>query len=307
MSITNDSGLVSSGQRKLEDANLSNDFLFYKTMIDPATCKAVIEEILEISIDSIETINYQKALEVGLDSHGVRFDVVATDSQGQIYNIEMQNSVEGDLGLRSRYYQGMLDIDSLERGSFYSSLPQTFIIFFCSFDPFGRGLAKYTFSNLCEESIDGSVVFDSPENGDLGLLRLDDRTKKIFLNTKASIVNVSDELAALLKYIDNSTDLVASRGHLVQFVHQRVLEVKSNKKWKVEFMTLDEIKEREYKLGLAEGREEGLAEGREEGREDTMKNVILNLQSSGMSEEKISELLKIGIEEVLKFTEDNLH
>ena len=68
-------------------------------------------------------------------------------------------------------------------------------------------------------------------------------------------------------------------------------------------MTLDEIKEREYKLGLAEGREEGLAEG----REDTMKNVILNLQSSGMSEEKISELLKIGIEEVLKFTEDNLH
>ena len=148
---------------------------------------------------------------------------------------------------------------------------------------------------MCEESIDRSIIFDSPENGDLGLLRLDDRTKKIFLNTKASIVNVSDELAALLKYIDNSTDLVASRGHLVQFVHQRVLEVKSNKKWKVEFMTLDEIKEREYKLGLAEG------------REDTMKNVILNLQSSGMSEEKISELLKIGIEEVLKFTEDNLH
>ena len=67
------------------------------------------------------------------------------------------------------YYQSMLDIPILKSGkeTKYRQLPSTVIIFITQDDIFGKDLAKYTFTEQCEE---------------VEKLRLEDGTIKIFLN-----------------------------------------------------------------------------------------------------------------------------
>jgi len=44
------------------------------------------------------------------------------DENGTIYNIEMQTKVKKELPKRSRYYQGMIDMNLIERGAKYKDL-----------------------------------------------------------------------------------------------------------------------------------------------------------------------------------------
>ena len=68
---------------------------------------------------------------------------------------------------RSRYYHGMIDVTNLERGGSYDKLRDTFVIFICPFDFFGKGRHIYTFRKLCAE--DPSV-------------KLNDGVTTVFLN-----------------------------------------------------------------------------------------------------------------------------
>ena len=54
-----------------------------------------------------------------------------------------------DLPKRGRYYQGLIDMDLLEKGNVYSELNKSIIIFICTFDYYKMGLYKYTFNNIC--------------------------------------------------------------------------------------------------------------------------------------------------------------
>ena len=54
--------------------------------------------------------------------------------------------------------------------------------------------------------------------------------------------------------------------------------------------------------GIKKGRKEGLAEGLKKGREETIRNIVVNLKSAGMSIEIIANvtgLTKEDIEELL--------
>ena len=44
-----------------------------------------------------------------------------------------------------------MDTDHLSKGKSYRELPEGRVLFLCTFDPFGRGYAKYSFQNLCKE------------------------------------------------------------------------------------------------------------------------------------------------------------
>lgn len=46
----------------------------------------------------------------------------------------------------------------MKQGQSYDKLKKQYIIFICTGDPFGRGLYKYTFCNLCKEMTDLELV-----------------------------------------------------------------------------------------------------------------------------------------------------
>ena len=62
------------------------------------------------------------------------------------------------LAKRARYYQGLMDVDSIQFGREYSALKDSYVIFLCLGDAFGRRLPVYTFRYRAEE--DKNILMD---------------------------------------------------------------------------------------------------------------------------------------------------
>ena len=167
-------------------------------------------------------------------------DAWAISTDNRQFNMEMQNnSTDDNLPKRSRFYQGMLDTPILKSGkkTKYKKLPSTVIIFITQDDIFGKDLAKYTFTEQCEE-VSG--------------LHLEDGTKKIFLNMTSK--NGSKELVSLLQYmkdtnIDNPEILV--KDERILELDKIVTEVKQSEEWEAVQMNILEI-------GIKKGTEDGI-------------------------------------------------
>lgn len=96
-----------------EELSICDNFLFQKVMRNQRICKQLIEKILHIRITKISFPETEKSIDVNYDSKSVRLDVYVHDEAGRIYDIEMQctNGTDGELPKRTRYYQGMIDMD----------------------------------------------------------------------------------------------------------------------------------------------------------------------------------------------------
>ena len=133
-----------------KDLGISNDFLFGRIMMEEKICKPFLETLLEIKIHHIEYLEPQKTVNLKIDAHSVCFDIYVDDGK-TIYNCEMQTTTNKNLPKRSRYYQGMIDINLLSKSMNYSKLKKSFVIFICTFDPFDKDSYVYTFQNTCKE------------------------------------------------------------------------------------------------------------------------------------------------------------
>lgn len=78
----------------------------------------------------------------------------------------------------------MIDLNLISRGESYTKLNRSYIIFICTFDPFGRGRCRYTFESRCRE--DQELV-------------LQDEAARIFLNTKGTMEDVSGHVRRFLR------------------------------------------------------------------------------------------------------------
>ena len=88
----------------------------------------------------------QKTMKFVPDMHGVRLDVYIKSDKAWA-EIEMQTGNDPHLGKRSRFYQSNMDLDCLEEGRDYHELKKSYVIFFCTFDPFHQDEPIYFFQN----------------------------------------------------------------------------------------------------------------------------------------------------------------
>lgn len=119
-------------------------------------------------------------------SRSCRFDVLAEDSNGKIYNIEVQNSNEGAVPRRARYNCEKLDELVIRKGMAYNDYPETYVIFITQNDVLGDGLPIYHIRRHIEENgklfDDGQqIIYVNGENTDtstaLGQLMADMQQK----------------------------------------------------------------------------------------------------------------------------------
>lgn len=105
-----------------------------------------IELVLQIVLDKpdLKAIDVRTQVFVeNLLNRSVRLDVLATDSTGKKYNIEVQRADKGAGKKRARYNSSMLDTNVLKKGEEFDKLPETFVIFITENDVIGRGLPLY--------------------------------------------------------------------------------------------------------------------------------------------------------------------
>ena len=99
----------------------------------------------------------------------VRLDILALDTQGKQYNIEIQRADKGASEKRARYNLSMIDSHSLQKNDDFSVLPETYIIFITENDIYHKGKPIYKVSQ--------SIKIDGEDD-----LSFDDGTHKIYVN-----------------------------------------------------------------------------------------------------------------------------
>ena len=142
--------------KKYEELTFSDDFMFCKILEqDPELCRELLELILDRKVGELVSVNRQKPIEITADGKGVRFDIYAEGNDGIVYNVEMQNASLEAIAKRSRYSQGMIDLNLLQRGAEYRDLNQSYVIYICQKNLYGNvARHKYSFLNLCREDTD---------------------------------------------------------------------------------------------------------------------------------------------------------
>ena len=148
-----ETGSFKNRSSTLKYYSFTNDFMFAEIM---QNCLDITKELLEILMDKpierIEYIDIQHTGNYDLCLKAVRFDVYIKGSQNTHYYIEIQVGNYKDLPKRMRFYQSVSDTELLKAGQSYRELPELYIIFICTGDPFGKNLGLYTIRSCCLEN-----------------------------------------------------------------------------------------------------------------------------------------------------------
>ena len=258
------------GKRKkktLEELTISDDFMFGAVMSNPKRCKPLLEMILNVKIKKIEYPELQKTIDKQYGSKGIRLDVYVEDDENTVYNIEIQATMFKYLAKRMRYYQGLIDLNIIDKGEDYSSLKKSFVIFICTYDPFGEGRYVYTFENRCLEN---------------PVLSFGDDATKIILNTEGTVGDISEDLRATLRYFAGD----GPQTEYTKGLDEEVADVRESEKWRREFMTLLMRDKENKKLGRYEKMVEAIKNGTIRGLSVTDLSGIL-----GVSEDLVNAVL----------------
>lgn len=105
-----------------------------------------IELVLRIVLDmpdlNVLDVRTQVFVE-NLLNRSVRLDVLATDSVGRKFNIEIQRADKGAGRKRARYNSSMMDANLLKKGEDFDNLPETYVVFITENDVMGKGKPLY--------------------------------------------------------------------------------------------------------------------------------------------------------------------
>ena len=242
-------------EKSFEELQIRDDFMFGVIMRDRKFCRPFLERVLGMKIARLEYPRSQEMIDLSADAKSVRLDIYAEDGNDTVYNIEMQTVKNRNLPKRARYYQGMIDLNILEKGENYRDLKQSIIIFVCTFDLFGKGRHIYTFENRCIQ--DGSISFG-------------DGTAKIMLNTKGTVDDVTPEMKMLLDFIDGKEP----KDDYTKELAEAVESVRKNEKRRLDYMTLQMHYQEKYEQGIQQGIEQGMEQGIEEGKKQSALRMI---------------------------------
>ena len=224
-----------------EELNLSDFALFLSVMKNQKAHENVLSIIMDETDLRLRKIHVEEVVLNRQGHRAIRLDAWAEDEKNRQFSTEMQNDTSSDdVRRRARFYQGLLDTPLLKSGkkTRYRQLPSTVVTFITQEDIFERDLARYTFSEQCEEI---------PE------LRLGDGTRKIFLNMES--LNGRAELVSLLQYMKKTSldnPAIQVMDPRIVELDEIVQEVKESEEW-------EEVRMSILSIGLERGMEQGMA------------------------------------------------
>ena len=265
---------------------IKNNFLFQETLRNKSLCKQLLERVLHIQVKTIRYMETKKTMKAQLSSKNTRLDVYVEDKDGNVADIEMQTTdtksvinyderdektIIRELPLRTRYYQNIIGTNMLRKGMHYRELKKAYVIFICTFDPFGAGLPVYHFTYRCKEN---------------GNLQMGDLTENIFLNVKAADKTDDEELAAFLRYVNGQKP----DSSFTKKLDEEATRIKNNDDWRLKAMTLDmEIKDMKKRIAKRE---------REKGKQESKIEIAKKLLDDGMDVSKVAKLTNLSVKEV---------
>jgi len=241
-----------------EDLGFSDDFMFGKVTQDKELSRYLLECLLQREVGELQDAISQKEVRYTKKGKPIRMDMYTRDDK-RVYDSEMMNqnkkSIESlQLSRRTRFYQSSIDTDHMNRNASYKSLPDSAILFICTFDPFGRALSKYTFQPKCLEDDE---------------LYLNDGTEWVFYNCTYEGDDIPEDLRQFYEYMQSGK----ADNDLTRRIDNAIAEAKKREEWKSEYM-----KERVL-----------LMDAREEGREEEKINTERERERADKADERAAK------------------
>lgn len=207
-------------RKRLEELEIWDDFMFGAVMRNKGLCKPLLEMILQKKIKDIQYPELEKTIDKQYDAKSIRLDVYIEDDIQTVYNIEIQTTNKKNLPKRTRYYQGIIDLNILDKGEDYNKLRKSFIIFICNYDPFGKGRCMYRFENICVDDT---------------MLKLGDDSVKIIINPFGKS---DDRMGKGFKSFMEFLKSGKPNDSYTESLAKEMDYVKSSEEWRREYMTL---------------------------------------------------------------------
>jgi hypothetical protein len=255
---------------KIKEFNLLSNVFMSVALNDKAACQYVLRQIIGISDLIVREVRSQYRISK-LISHDAVLDILAEDSRGKLYSIEIQRETTIHHPKRIRFYSAMIDSEYLAKGKTYLELPDLIILYISETDLWKAGKVIYHVQKRFEET--GQLY--------------DDGQQIICVN---AAVDDGSPIAKLMQYFKTSNPEDMSYGIL----SERVRFLKQDEGG-IEFMC--QIANDIYE----EGREEGL----EQGELLKAKDMAYNLARLGVSLDKIAEAAKVSIQVIRQWLDSS--
>ena len=262
-------------------------------------CDEVAETVLRIILGKPDLRIIKSASQADLKgmpgSRSLCLDVFASDSDGRIYDIEVQRDMSGADPRRARYHSSAMDVAVLKSGEEFSQLPDSYVIFITERDSHGRGMPIYMVRRIMlddgSEFPDGSyIVYANGEyrdGSDIGKLMHD--------------FSCSDPDEMLIPAIAERTRHLKTNDREVRTMCEQMEKIKA------EGMK-EGIKEG-LKKGIKKGIKEGRVAGVAEGMAREARTAAENMKRMGLGYDMIARYLgkdEKQIREILDSSENSI-
>jgi len=81
-------------KNSLRETNISNDWLFGKTMSDAELCRMLLEKVLGVKIKRVEFLNNQQVVDNLNAGKGIRLDIYVESDESVVYDVEIRSDEE---------------------------------------------------------------------------------------------------------------------------------------------------------------------------------------------------------------------
>ena len=156
---------------------MNNRFMNFMLDDNKKAAQVFLRVILEDDKIKVRNVRIQSFIQ-NIYGHSSQLDILAQDSKGRYFNVEVQRSDEGAPARRARFYSSILDTHFLQPGKLYEELPDTYVIFITENDVLHDNLPLYNIRCRIDENAkcfeDGSriIYVNSQRRDDTALGKL---------------------------------------------------------------------------------------------------------------------------------------
>ena len=254
-------------KEKIKHFTIMND-IFMRNVLKEISCT---EYILQVIMNKKELKVIDQTLQKdykNLQGRSAILDCVAKDVENNFFNVEIQGENDGASPKRARYHCGLLDMNLLNPGDLFDSLPETYVIFITKNDVLGYNRPISHIQRRIKETED---IFQDGQH-------------ILYVNSKKQD---DTELGRLMHDLHCKeagkmyNNILATRVHQLKETEEGV---------KTMCQELEEI--------YNEGEQSGFLRGEQSGKLKAKKETTLSLLEMGMSVEQIAQAVNLSIETI---------
>ena len=247
--------------------NLLSNVFMRVALKDKKACQYVLRILTGIPDLIVKEVRTEYRVSK-VTSHDVVLDVIAEDSSGKIYNIEIQRADTVDHARRVRFHGAMIDSEYLEKGKTYADLPDLFIIYISETDLWRAGFTTYLVKKYFENT---DIIYDDGQH-------------IMYVN---AAVNDGTETAKLMQYFKTADPDDMNHGDLSKRIHLLKCEEGG-------YQEMCEISEKIFK------------EGQTEGELIKARSTAIRLADMGLTTDKIAEAVEVSTSTVKQWLDNRV-